>query len=53
MNVPFSLVTAATEATSEHRDLPLDNWVYPLIAASIFFVLFLVTWAFRNVANNH
>jgi hypothetical protein len=53
MNVPVTLVAAATEATSEHRDLPLDNWVYPVIAGSIFFVLFLITWAFRNVANKH
>ena len=53
MNVPVTLVSAATEAASEHRDLPLDNWVYPVIAGVIFFALFLLTWAFRNVSNNH
>jgi len=53
MNVHPALIAAATEAADEHRDLPLDNWVYPLIAATIFFVLFLLTWAFRSVSNKH
>ncbi|MBT0773547.1 hypothetical protein KIH74_31670 [Kineosporia sp. J2-2] len=53
MSVPAALVTAAVEATEEHHELPLDNWVYPVIAASAFFVLFLLTYAFRNVSNKH
>ncbi|GLY18218.1 hypothetical protein Kisp01_52320 [Kineosporia sp. NBRC 101677] len=53
MIVPAALVAAATEAAEEHHELPLDAWVYPLIAAVIFFVLFLLTYAFRNVASKH
>ena len=53
MIVPAALVAAATEAAEEHHDLPLEAWAYPLIAGGLFFLLFLTTWAFRNVANKH
>lgn len=53
MFVPTALVAAATEAAEEHHELPLDNWVYPVIAGVLFFALFLLTYAFRNVSHNH
>ncbi|GAA3622863.1 MULTISPECIES: hypothetical protein [Kineosporia] len=53
MTVPAAFVSAATEAAEEHIDLPLDAWVYPLIAGALFFTLFLLTYSFRNVARKH
>lgn len=53
MIVPAALVAATTEAAAETHELPLQPWVYPLIAGSLFFVLFLATYAFRNVASKH
>lgn len=53
MNVPAALVAAATEGAEVHHELPMEPWVYPLIAGALFFVLFLATWAFRNVASKH
>jgi hypothetical protein len=53
MTVPHALLAAATEAAEETHELPLEPWVYPLIAGALFFVLFLATYAFRNVSSKH
>jgi len=53
MMVSAALIAAATEASEETHDLPLPVWMFPVIAAGLFFVLFLLTWAFRNVSNKH
>jgi hypothetical protein len=43
-------------AVAEHEELaPMiaPPWVFALIAASIFAILALVSWSFRDVANRH
>jgi hypothetical protein len=49
----FSFALTAAAATEDHRHLPLPTWGYPLIAAGIFFVLFLLTWSFRSMGSKH
>ncbi len=51
MYVSSALVAAATEHAEVHHELPMPYWAYPAITAVVFFVLFLLTYAFRNVAN--
>ena len=45
-----AIVLAAEEAPAV---LIFPNWVFPLIAASVFTVLAFVVWSFRDVANRH
>ena len=52
MNIAFTLATAAQTA-EKPRHLPLPPWGFSLIAFSVFFLLFLITWAFRSVGNRH
>ena len=40
----------AAEATNP---LPVPNFVFPLIAASVFTLLGFVAWSYRDVANRH
>ncbi|GAB3240631.1 hypothetical protein [Kineosporia babensis] len=51
MIVSSALFAAATEHAEAHHELPMPYWAYPAIAAVVFFVLFLLTYAFRNVSN--
>jgi hypothetical protein len=48
----FALATAV-EGAEKHRELPMPPWAYGALALTIFFVLFLSTWAFRSVGNRH
>lgn len=53
MMVSAALIAAATEAAEETTELPLPAWAFAIVAGVVFFALFLLTWAFRNVSNNH
>jgi len=44
------IARAAEEAPAQ---LFMPNWAFPLAMAVIFFVLGLVSWSFRDVANRH
>jgi hypothetical protein len=48
----FALAVAADTA-EKPRHLALPPWGFSLIALTIFFVLFAITWAFRSVGNRH
>ena len=41
------------EAHEELAELILPTWAFPLIAASIFLILALVTWSYRDVYHRH
>ena len=45
-------VTVMTE-TVHARDLPVEPWVYGLIALVLFAVLAFITASYRDVANRH
>jgi hypothetical protein len=45
----FALVAA--QGVEEQRELPMPPWAFGLLALGAFFVLFLVTWAFRSAAS--
>lgn len=54
----MSLITAALTGpvlteTVHARDLPMDSWVYGLIALVVFAVLAFVLASYRDVANRH
>lgn len=57
----MSLVTAvqaganllAHEETIHARTLPIETWVYGLVALVIFAALGIVTFTYRDVANRH
>ena len=51
--VPRALVAAAEVAGEHHTELPMPPEAYGAIALGGFFVLFLVTWAFRSVSTKH
>ncbi|WP_431277255.1 hypothetical protein [Leifsonia poae] len=36
-----------------HVELPMPTWAYGAIALAIFFVLAIVIWSYRDVANRH
>ncbi|WP_150308631.1 hypothetical protein [Planctomonas psychrotolerans] len=47
-------LAALTAFESEFaRELPFPAWVFGAIALSIFFVLGIVVWSYRDVANRH
>jgi hypothetical protein len=37
----------------EAAELILPIWAFPVIAASIFFILAVVTWSYRDVYHRH
>jgi|GEM_PF-1015118 hypothetical protein len=41
------------ETHHELAELVLPTWAFPAIAASIFLVLALVTWSYRDVYHRH
>lgn len=49
----MSLVTSVAADADIVNQLPFPSWVFGAIAASIFIVLLLMTWTFRDVANRH
>ncbi|WP_350349869.1 hypothetical protein ABIQ69_08205 [Agromyces sp. G08B096] len=51
----MSLVTAvlASTETVNARELPMEPFLYGLVAAVIFAVLGFVTYSYRDVANRH
>lgn len=49
----MSLVTAVLTETVHARELPIDSWVYGLIALVIFAVLGMIVASYRDVANRH
>jgi hypothetical protein len=49
----MSLVTAVLTETVHARELPIEAWLYGLIALLIFAVLGMVVASYRDVANRH
>jgi hypothetical protein len=49
----MSLVTAVLAETVHARELPMEPFVYGLIALVIFFALGIVVYSYRDVANRH
>jgi hypothetical protein len=47
----LSTIVRAAEETQHALIFP--NWVFPIIAASVFTVLGFVAYSFRDVANRH
>ena len=47
------LSTLLVEAEEELAPLIAEPWVFAAIAASIFLILALVTWSYRDVAHRH
>ena len=46
-------VPAALIAVLEEAPLIAPTWVFAVIAASVFILLAIITWSFRDVANRH
>jgi hypothetical protein len=44
---------AAVPAEAEHIELIAPAWVFPLIAAAIFFIVAIISWSFRDVYHRH
>lgn len=49
----MSLVTAVLAETVHARELPMEPFLYGLIALAVFLVLGIVTYSYRDVANRH
>lgn len=49
----MSLVTAVLTETVHARELPMEPFLYGLIALVVFFALGAVTYSYRDVANRH
>jgi hypothetical protein len=49
----LSIVLALAEHEEELAPMIAPPWVFAVIAASIFAILALVSWSFRDVANRH
>ncbi len=51
----MSLMAAAAVFTEtvHARELPVDPFVYGLVALIVFFALGIVTYSYRDVANRH
>lgn len=49
----MSLVTAVLAETEHARELPMDSWLYGLVALVILAALGFVVWSYRDVANRH
>jgi hypothetical protein len=49
----MSLVTAVFAETVHARELPMDPFLYGLIALGVFLALGIVTYSYRDVANRH
>jgi hypothetical protein len=49
----MSLVTAVLAETVHARELPMEPFLYGLIALVVFFALGAVTYSYRDVANRH
>jgi cbb3-type cytochrome oxidase subunit 3 len=47
------LLASVLIAAEAKAPLIMPNWAFALIAFSIFFILGLVTWTYRDVANRH
>jgi hypothetical protein len=54
MSLSSTIVTGILTSESVNaRELPMDSWVYGLIALIIFGALAFVTASYRDVANRH
>ena len=54
MSVTSTALTGILTAESVHaQELPMETWVYGLIALIIFGLLAFVTASYRDVANRH
>lgn len=54
MSFTSTALTGILASESVHaRELPMDTWVYGLIALIIFGLLAFVTASYRDVANRH
>lgn len=49
----LSIVLAIAEHEEELAPMIAPPWVFAVVAASIFIILALVTWSFRDVSNRH
>ncbi|GAA5154148.1 hypothetical protein GCM10025768_24880 [Microbacterium pseudoresistens] len=52
MNLVAQIAMAAAEA-EHHGNVALDTLVFGIIAAVVFFILAMVTFSYRHVANRH
>jgi hypothetical protein len=41
------------QAAEEGPGLPVSSAVFPIVALSVFLVLGLIVWSYRDVANRH
>lgn len=49
----MSLVTAVLAETVHARELPMEPFVYGLIALVVFLAMGVVAYSYRDVANRH
>jgi hypothetical protein len=49
----MSLVTSVAAEAAIVNHLPFPAWGFGAIAGSVFMVLLLITWTYRDVANRH
>lgn len=47
------LLVAVAAAQEQAAPLVMPNWAFPLTAFIIFFLMGVVAWSFRDVANRH
>ncbi len=49
----MSHLTTVLAAAEAHVELPMPTWAYGAIALAVFFVLAVVAWSYKDVANRH
>jgi hypothetical protein len=49
----MSLLSILHLQAAEGPGLPVSSVVFPIIALSVFLVLGVITWSYRDVANRH
>ncbi|GGR25283.1 MULTISPECIES: hypothetical protein [Agromyces] len=49
----MSLMAVVFAETVHARELPVETYVYGLVALIVFFALGIVTYSYRDVANRH
>ncbi len=52
MSLIHAAIVVAAEA-ERHNELPMPSFMYGIIALTVFLVLAVVVWSYRDVANRH